>query len=508
MKFLPKKFSLLAMLAVITLQPVFAAEILNNLRVKENQQKYYYTMFQSIVEPSLWYCGQTKPQVLYRTVDKNEIPEISLIRFQRKDVKNPEKLVEGAHFRMHLSLGPSETAFSTLEKQLTNKSFAKPVKLSPVPFEALKLCFQKPDGEEVELKAESLSGISTRHSSQHVAFSIKLGPLQSDLLDELLRGNTGAKYILYYNYKYADPLITGEAASKNLDGRDSDINRPEQPGSGRALPGSRDTDRVDRKIEQKSGWEKAGQGFIGFAEYNEDVQKQCVFIEQDPERWSNAYLALPLIQSSEGIIVNKIDLNVSLLNNKKRLETKHLIWTPEKGWRDDYGAPLAYAVFDLKKIDQNDFEHLKYSIDQKIISNKNDVLEQSFDYDMLVGDAPISNPLNLADIFEFHVGFLDWSRYESSGLQRIEISLKEGGWRATRTISPVFKNKEFVGPMVHRWLIPKEQGDLSQKLTAEIFFIVNKEGEENKIPWKFNGKNLREELFSLSYIFFDQDWKN
>ncbi|HMM61514.1 MAG TPA: hypothetical protein PKC25_15455, partial [Candidatus Rifleibacterium sp.] len=166
-------------------------KVIKNIRVSVEGKKQYFDLFQSAAEENLWYCGQTKPTVLMRNAMSQQIPEISLIRFQKKDIKNPQKLVEGAHFRMHLSLGAAADVMEELKKKLPSSGKRPPV-LSPVPFPALKLILQKPDGKEVEMKSEPLVGNAGQRSSQNVAFSTVLGSLDTDLLDALLRGNTGA----------------------------------------------------------------------------------------------------------------------------------------------------------------------------------------------------------------------------------------------------------------------------------------------------------------------------
>ncbi len=507
-KCLRRRFVALLTAALLS-SVAMSAERIKNVRVKENSQKQYFVMFQSVVEPALWYCGQIKPQVLIRQADRLEIPEISLIKFQKKDIKNPEKLVEGAHFRMHLSLGPGKKAYETLRKKLRHKAADKPFKLSPVPFPAIKLCLQKPNGEEVVMTAESLAGISSRHSSQNVAFSVMLDKLETDLMNSLLHGNTGAKYLLYYNYEYADPVLTGEAQSEQSRQRDFSPNQGNGKSTGRDLPGSRDFDKINRDARAATGWEKAGQGFIGFANYSKAVQEKCVFIEDNEEDWQNAYLSLPLIQTSDYMTINKIELEIKLVNARKQFATKKLTWTPAKGWRDSYGAPLVYAVFELDKIRRQvkDLAELKFNVEQKITSTQKDVLKQQVSYSMLVGNLPVSNPLNLADVFELQTGFLSWSPVASKGLQRIEVKLSEGDWQAERVIKPEFDNSEPLGPDVHQWLVKLDENNDDAPLSAEIFLVVGSSAGEKKIAWKHNGKNLRKELFSMSYIFFDQDWE-
>jgi hypothetical protein len=207
--------------------------------------------------------------------------------------------------------------------------------------------------------------------------------------------------------------------------------------------------------------------------------------------------------------INKIELDVKLESARKRFAEKKLTWTSAKGWRDSYGAPLVYAVFELGKIRKQikDLAELRFNIEQKITSNQTDVLKQRVSYDMLVGNMPISNPLNLADVFELQTGFLNWSPRSDKGLQRIEVKLSEGEWQAERVIKPEFKDKEALGPDTHQWLVKLDENNEDAPLTAEIFLVVGGSAGEKKIAWKHNGKNLRKELFSMSYIFFDQDWK-
>jgi hypothetical protein len=502
------------LLCLLMGRAVFAAETIRNVRVTEDGEKKYFVLFQSAAEQNLWYCGQVKPKILHRINRGEKIPEISLIRFQKKDIKNPEKLIQGGYFKMNLSLGPADDSYRALKQKITDVSGNDSAKLSPVPFAALKLCLQKPDGEEVAMKAETLSGIGGMHSSQNVAFSIKLDTLDTDLLDALLNGNTGAKYHLYYNYKYQDPVITGKASEDNLKQRefDSDPGFNSDPrfdsDFDRDLPGSRDFDQIEDEIEQEQAWERAGEGFVGFAAYSNSIRKKCVFIEENKEGWTNAYLALPTIHQPEKIKIKEIELEVELKNQGKSFGNKTFTWSPERKWLDKYNAPVVYGVFDisrLKKDYPNDFNKSVFEIEIKIDSGEEELLEQNTTCDMIVGDTPVTNPLTLASVLEFDTSFLNWSNSDNDGLSSIEIELEQGDWQVKRTLKPDFTKNPPVFPDAAQWLVTKSG---EQPLVAEVNFIVNTNGAKRKIPWSLNGQNLREELFGLTAMFFDRDWKN
>ncbi|MGM0600000.1 MAG: hypothetical protein ACQETH_09315 [Candidatus Rifleibacteriota bacterium] len=504
---------IMIMLCLLMGRAAFASEIIRNVRVTEDREKKYFVLFQSASEQNLWYCGQVKPKILHRNNRGEKIPEISLIRFQKKDIKDPEKLLQGGYFKMNLSLGPADESYEALKQKVADVTGNDSAKLSPVPFGALKLCLQKPDGKEVQMKAETLSGISNMHSSQNVAFSIKLDTLDTDLLDALLNGNTGAKYHLYYNYKYQDPVITGRSSQGNLNQRgfDSEPDYESDPRFGsdhdRDLPGSRDFDRIEDEFEQEQSWERAGEGFVGFASYSDSVRKKCVFIEQNEGLWQNAYLSLPSILQPDKIKINKVELDVVLKNQGKSFGNKTFTWTPERKWLDKYNAPVVYGVFDISRLSKKypeDLNNSVFEISVKIESGKDDLLEQQTRCDMIVGDTPVTNPLSLADVLEFNTTFLSWSNSDKDGLQRIEIELKQGDWQASRTLKPDFKKSPTVYPDVAQWLV-KKSGE--KPLTAEVYFIVKDNGKIRRIPWSLNGKNLREELFGLNAFFFDKHWK-
>lgn len=486
-----------------------APKVIKNVRVTVNGEKQYFDIFQSPVEPSLWYCGQTKPSVLKRKVGGVEIPEISIIRYQKKDIKKPQNIIEGAHFKMHLALGPSDDTLETLKSKIPKTSDGRPIILSPVPFGAIRLFMQKPDGQKVQLKAESLSGISSLHSSQNVAFSTTLGALDADILDELMRGNTGAKYTLEYNYQYSDPVLSPDIATNRGKQRDFSEKGSEDKAADRILTGSRDFSKIEREANEKAGWERAGQGFIGFGKYAKSIQDMCVFIENDANEWQNAYLSLPFIYKLGEVNIDKIELDVSLIHAKKAYASQKLTWTPEKKWRDSHGAPLVYGVFDLTKLRQqhpDDFNSANFAIKQRIESNGSDVLTGESTCEMIVGDSPISDPLNLAEVLELNPSFLTWSKKSQNGLQQIEVELNESDWKSVKSIKPREENGKLIPPGVSQWLVQYGNAIDTTPLTANIFFVVTSGSKDIKIPWTMNGKNLRKELFALSAIFFDKDW--
>lgn len=486
-----------------------AAKVIKNVRVTVDGAKQYYVLFQSPVEPSLWYCGQSKPSILMRKAGDIEIPEVSLIRYQKKDLKNPQNLIEGAHFRMNLSLGPSDEVLEILKSKVPKSSDGRPVILSPVPFGALKVFFQRSDGKEVELKAEHLSGISTSHSSRNVSFSTELGTLDTDLMDALMRGYTGAKYALFYNYQYNDPVFNKGAGQNRAEQGSTSPGNPGNPSPGRDLPGSRDFDQIDREAEEKAGWEKAGEGFIGFGKYPRSVQDLCILIEKDSSQWQNAYLTLPVINNPGEITIKSIELDVSLVHSSRVYSNQKLTWTPERGWRDRFKAPLVYGVFDLTKVRQqhpDDFNSAYFVIGKRIESAGGDVLTGESTCELITGDSSISDPLSLADVLEFQCGYLSWSDDPKNGLQSMEIELSEGNWKSVRTIRPVKEGNRLEMPGTLQWLIRHGTADDSSALIAKVYFVVMNNGSGKKIPWALNGKNLRRELFALSTIFFDQDW--
>lgn len=481
--------------------------VIKNVRVSVDGKKQYFDLFQSAAEETLWYCGQTKPTVLMRDVISQQIPEISLIRFQKKDIKNPQKLVEGAHFRMHLSLGAAADVMEELKKKLPSSGKRPPV-LSPVPFPALKLILQRPDGREVEMKAEPLVGNSGQRSSQNVAFSTVLGSLDTDLLDALLRGNTGAKYTLFYNYRYLDPVLTGKPAAASADPRDSSAqNGGSSPD--RNLPGARDFSTMEKEAAASVGWEKAGEGFVGFSRYSKTVQDKCIFVEAT-ERWQNAYLTLPVLAFPAGIPVDKIVLNVSLVHERKKYQQQEFNWTPAPGgWRDINGAPLVYGVFplgNLAGLSPEELQNVKFSIRQTIDTFRGEQLVSETVCDMVEGDTPISDPLDLADILEFETGMLTWAAEGQSGLKRIDVSLTDGDWKSGRSIEPQLINGRMTPPPTTMWLVRQASDSDESVLAAEVFFIVSDGKKEKKVAWAKNGKNLRKELFALSAFFVDKDW--
>jgi len=515
-----RKFLLSTLLTALLLgstpaQLLAVARVISNVKVTDGGRKQYFNLFQSQVEKSLWYCGQTKPALLTRLDGNLEIPEISVIRFQKKNLKNSQEFDEGAYFRMHLSLGPSDDVLEQLKKRIPDAGSGKPVVLSPVPFGAIRLYLQRPDGKQVLLHPEALTGISSRHSSQYVAFSTVLGKLDADLLDALLRGNTGAKYLLQYNYSYNDPVVSRKpAGSLPVGGRDLSGTASGDASAGRNLPGSRDLAAIQNEAAAESGWEKAGEGFIGLGRFDRAVQDRCIFVEDRSDQWENAYLTLPVINMPAGIDVSRVELDVSLMYADKAFSEQRFTWTPDKKWRDRHGAPLVYGLFDLAEIRKKnpaDLNSVWFSIKQQIESAGGDVLKSENRCEMVEGDSPISDPLQLADVLEFEMGLLNWAAAKNDGLKRIEIELNDGDWKSSRTIEPRAENGRIVAPDAARWLVRRgvdssENAKAAGQLTATVNFIVADGRNEKKVQWYLNGADLRALLPALSAVLFDKDW--
>jgi len=165
----------------------------------KNQKEY--VLMNSTLNQNQWYYALLSPQLVETGQGSNLEPDLTLIRFQKLDAKDPEKLREGAILRFSFAIGADKAVIDVLKKKLPKEVDRRLVRFDPLPLSGIEMNIYDPRGKKVQLIATASQGIAADYAAQYAGFSAVFPVLETDLVEALLKSDTGVKYEL--NYRYA-----------------------------------------------------------------------------------------------------------------------------------------------------------------------------------------------------------------------------------------------------------------------------------------------------------------
>lgn len=392
---------------------VDADSVIEKILVGSGKSQKEYVLMNSALNQNQWYYALLSPQLLETGKGKNLEPDLTLIRFQKLDAKDPEKIREGAILRFSFAVGADKSVIEVLKKNLPKEVDRRLVRFDPLPLSGIEMTIYDPRGKKVQLIATASQGIAAEYAAQYARFSAVFPVLESDLVETLLKSGSGVKYEL--NYRYAalsdrktsrikiDIGSAGSAKHKHdgsevLDSNGKEVapelaayvkrqvSNPRIAQRLRKIHGNADLaskgqaaldssydarsdGRKSSKTREQSGSKiaetlhdltlvhrsrsqkfLAAQGFLSFARYSEAVQKSHVIEDTAYDYWAYSYMLMPTVGELDGLAVEKIELNIALSDGRYTYETRKLEWKPDSQWRDEHGAPTAIARFALKDL--------------------------------------------------------------------------------------------------------------------------------------------------------------
>lgn len=233
-------------------------------------------------------------------------------------------------------------------------------------------------------------------------------------------------------------------------------------------------------------------GFIGIAEYPKEVREQVVTVVPGGD-WDKAYLSLPRIISDDAINIQEVTLTAGLNDGKKNYDQQVATWTPEEGWtglgdvgQDEEIRRFAFATMALKAAMPKKWQDAYFKLDSKI-SYKPPLLRRPLTYKgttrvtLFSGNAPMSSPLDMAELWLFDAGYLFFNADDpSSELKRVTIRITSDKPRLTVpvVIDPTRNDARMIPVFVD-----KE----AKYVRASISFTTT----SGTIQWEHNGENLK-----------------
>ncbi len=153
-----------------------------------------------------FYYFPPQPWLYERDVKGEKIPEFHLIRYQFKDPKNPEELIEAGLLQFSASLGIPGTARETMQSVIakTYKLKKENVRIAAIPFKSAKVFLYNPKGELLTTGSQA-PGIAPTISTQKMAFIVELTKVGADVYDELVSGKTGIGVVVQFTYNGLTP---------------------------------------------------------------------------------------------------------------------------------------------------------------------------------------------------------------------------------------------------------------------------------------------------------------
>lgn len=549
---------------------VDAGSIIENVQVGSGKDVQNYVLMNSQLNEHQWYCARLTPELVETGQGRTAEPDLTLIRFQKLDAKNPEKLAEGGILQFSFVIGPDQATLLALRKKLPKNVDQRLARIDPLPLSGLEMNLFDPRGKKIALVATAPQGIASDYSSQYARFSAVFSTLDADLVESLLSKNTGIGYEL--NYRYAvlseqkksnvrvDFASLASKDKKKSDGAvvDSDgvaldasmlsylkrqaanprvaqrlksaaarDRKSSSPGVGSKPADPRDygkKDTRDRPVQKISDLMQnvtlvhrtrdqrimAAHGFLSLAQYPEEVRKKRVITDTCYDNWKKAWLLLPSIGELPDLDIEKVSLKVTLADKRYTFATRNYEWTPAKLWLDEYKTPAAIADFSLKDVlavGPDALEKAFFKLEYSIYASGSPPVTGSDVLPVITGDTPIATPLELADILMFDFTYLYWDAPESDKSRLVKIEM----------------NVQDDKRKISRFVAPARRADKTMIYPEQIPVLITRgnfdkpgrvkasvffhTADGKRVSWDFNGMDLSEP-FSGSYIsFLDNDWQ-
>jgi hypothetical protein len=249
-------------------------------------------------------------------------------------------------------------------------------------------------------------------------------------------------------------------------------------------------------------------GFIGIGQYSKDIQEEVVLVVPGDD-WEKAYLSLPRIVSDDDMNIEEVTLTAALNDGKKSYDQQVATWTPEAGWTglgtkggDEEMRRFAFATMALKAALGDKWKDSYFTLDSAI-TYKPPLLSRPLKYqgstriNLFSGNAPVSSPLDMAELWLFDAGYLLFKDDDpDSTLQRVEILVASDGLsgRVSVRIDPTQKDAR---------MLPVLIGRDAKSVRATINFVTT---DGKRIQWDNNGKNLKEIPDYQGGMVFLSDW--
>jgi hypothetical protein len=138
-----------------------------------------------------------------RQKGQNE-PEFTLIKYQFKNPKNPQELLEGGVIQFSVVMSPDNEGLTQLRNFIVKKTNDPSVRLAALPLKSAAVTLITPKGEFVAENVET-TGIAPTMANNKMVFSVPLSKIGTDVYNALANSNTGMGVVVKYIYNGLTP---------------------------------------------------------------------------------------------------------------------------------------------------------------------------------------------------------------------------------------------------------------------------------------------------------------
>ncbi len=225
------KFCILATLILCgQLMPLMAQPSLNSadqmiLAAKnEFKESEAFAVIRDGKNPEVFYVVPGRPRLEVRGKGANERPVFHLLKFQHQE-KNGD-VTQGGVLQFSVTFGIPEVVRRNLAPEIKSAFKVKKIRYAPFPIKSSQIKFYSLAGKPLETDdksktkinsgSDSSEGIGPGFGSQAIPFQARLTDLDSDLYDNLTKGNAGIPVIMNITYQGITPKL-GAKVTVNWD---------------------------------------------------------------------------------------------------------------------------------------------------------------------------------------------------------------------------------------------------------------------------------------------------
>ncbi|MFN8344452.1 MAG: hypothetical protein U0X91_05590 [Spirosomataceae bacterium] len=180
-------------------------DIIENVPITVAGEKIIYSLVRDGSQKNQWYYIPSQVRIVetQRQKGQNE-PEFTLIKYQFKNPKNSQELLEGGVIQFSVVMAPDNEGFDQLRNFIVKKTNSPSVRLAALPLKSAAVTLITPKGEFLAENVEA-TGIAPTMANNKMVFSVPLTKIGTDVYNALANSNTGMGVVVKYVYNGLTP---------------------------------------------------------------------------------------------------------------------------------------------------------------------------------------------------------------------------------------------------------------------------------------------------------------
>lgn len=182
-----------------------AGDVLDQVDVQVGGRPLQFTLIRDAKSREMWYYVPSQPRLLEYQRQGEIEPEFALLRYQFESPDTPGKLIEDGLLQFAATLAAPPEALPKLREFLASKGYPG-VRLAPLPFESAEVSLYAPGAPNALFAAAPMgAGVAPMFATQSMVFSVPLTRVGSDVLEALVKGNTGVPVAVTFTFNALTP---------------------------------------------------------------------------------------------------------------------------------------------------------------------------------------------------------------------------------------------------------------------------------------------------------------